>query len=251
MNKLKVGFFSFTEVIGGQHRAYNEWHMLDHMPEQFPIPGIAFGQRWVSTPACRAARLYEDVAVAEAHYLTCYYITEPIERTLTEFFDLAQQLRALGRFFAQRRGLMGGTFLLVKEYAAPRVLISAEAIPYRPQRGIIALVCDPVPGVDPDETGSWLDCALIPELLRVPGVAGVYSYIARMGERDAVFPDRSPAGRRVAVLYLDEAPLEVTAALRSLIGREGRLGAELEKRLRPVFVGPFETIQPWKWDWFE
>src|SRR5262245_10704660 len=70
MNKLKVGFFAFTEITGGQHRAYNEWHMLDHMPEQFPIPGIAFGQRWVSTPACRAARLYEDPALAPTHYLT-------------------------------------------------------------------------------------------------------------------------------------------------------------------------------------
>ena len=36
-NKVKLGFFSFTEVTDpGQHRAYNEWHQLDHMPEQHP-----------------------------------------------------------------------------------------------------------------------------------------------------------------------------------------------------------------------
>ncbi len=251
MNKLKLAFFSFTEIARGQHRAYNEWHMLDHMPEQFPIPGIAFGQRWVSTPACRAARLFEDAALAETHYLTCYYMTEPLERTLTDFFDLADQLRALGRFFAHRKGLMGGPFLLVKEYVAARVRISAEALPYRPNRGIAALVLDPVPGADADETGTWLDCALFPELLRVPGVAGAYSYTARAGGRDSVFASRNPAGRRVAVLYLDDDPLAVARALREPIGRGGRLSGELEKRLRPVFAGPFETITPWKWDWFE
>jgi hypothetical protein len=251
MNKLEVGFFAFTEITGGRHREYNEWHMLDHMPEQFPIPGIAFGQRWVSTPACRAARLFEDAAFAETHYLTCYYMTAPVEATLTQFYELADKLRALGRFFAHRRGIAGGPHLLVKEYAAARVLVSAESIPYRPNRGIFPIVCDAVPGVDADETGSWLDTLLIPELLRVSGVAGAYSYVARSGKRDSVFSNQSPAGRRIVVLYLDEDPLAVTAALRAVIGRGGRLGAELEKRLRPVFAGPLETIQPWKWDWFD
>ena len=56
-NKVKVGFFSFTEITDPtEHHSYNEWHMLDHMPEQYPLDGIAYGQRWVSTPACRAAR---------------------------------------------------------------------------------------------------------------------------------------------------------------------------------------------------
>ena len=39
-NKVKVGFFSFTEITDpAEHHAYNEWHQLDHMPEQFPLDG--------------------------------------------------------------------------------------------------------------------------------------------------------------------------------------------------------------------
>ena len=35
------GFFSFTEVTDpAEHRSYNEWHQLDHLPEQFPLAGI-------------------------------------------------------------------------------------------------------------------------------------------------------------------------------------------------------------------
>jgi len=52
MNKVRLGFFSFTEITDpGEHHSYNEWHQLDHMPEQFPLDGIAYGQRWVSTPS--------------------------------------------------------------------------------------------------------------------------------------------------------------------------------------------------------
>ena len=45
VNKVKVGFFSFTEVLDGRHREYNEWHLLDHMPEQFKLEGLHWGQR--------------------------------------------------------------------------------------------------------------------------------------------------------------------------------------------------------------
>ena len=59
----RLGFFSFTEITDpAEHHSYNEWHQLDHMPEQYPLDGIAYGQRWVSTPACRAARVGERAA---------------------------------------------------------------------------------------------------------------------------------------------------------------------------------------------
>ena len=62
MAKVRLGFFSFTEITDpSEHRSYNEWHQLDHMPEQYPLPGVVFGQRWVSTPACRRARAYDDI----------------------------------------------------------------------------------------------------------------------------------------------------------------------------------------------
>ena len=61
MAKVQIGFFSFTEITDpAEHRSYNEWHQLDHMPEQYPLAGVVFGQRWVSTPACRRARAYDD-----------------------------------------------------------------------------------------------------------------------------------------------------------------------------------------------
>ena len=39
--RSRRGFFSFTEVTDpAAHREYNEWHQLDHLPEQMPLGGI-------------------------------------------------------------------------------------------------------------------------------------------------------------------------------------------------------------------
>lgn len=40
-------FFSFIELTDPErHRGYNEWHQLDHRPENLLLPGVAWGDRW-------------------------------------------------------------------------------------------------------------------------------------------------------------------------------------------------------------
>jgi hypothetical protein len=212
-NKVKVGFFSFTEVTDpAEHRSYNEWHMLDHMPEQYPLRGIAFGQRWVSTPACRAARAASGPQFDPIHYVTLYLMTEPVADTLKEFYELGRYLHEVDRFHRQRRAHLSGPFPVEAIAAAPRVLISAAAVPYRPNRGVYVTVRDrAAPAIGPDALGA------------VPGVAGAWSF--------------ADDERRITVAWLDDDPLTVAGRL------DVAPGAEL--------AGPFETIVPWKWDWFD
>ncbi len=40
-DRVEAGFFSFTEVPDGVQAAYDEWHRLDHLPEQHAIPAVA------------------------------------------------------------------------------------------------------------------------------------------------------------------------------------------------------------------
>ena len=50
MNRVKVGFFSLSHASpSGDDRPYLEWHQMDHMPEQYQLPGMILGQRWAST----------------------------------------------------------------------------------------------------------------------------------------------------------------------------------------------------------
>ena len=212
-NKVKVGFFSFTEVTDRrEHRSYNEWHQLDHMPEQFPLRGVAYGQRWVSTPACRAVRASSGALLDPIHYVTLYLMTEPVDGTLREFLALGKELHEKDRFHHHRKAHLSGPFRLVASAVAPRVLISAEAVPYRPHRGVYVVVQAAEASTPSVETA-----------VDIPGVAGAWA-----------FADEQ---RRITVMWCDEDVLDVAARVGNVDGAE--------------FAGPFETITPWQWDWFE
>ena len=151
-----LGFFSFTEVTDpSAHEAYNAWHQLDHLPEQFTVDGITFGQRWVRSPRCRAAEASTSTLLEPFHYMTLYLMRD--EGVLPAFFALAERLRAEDRFFAARRALLSGPFDVVGRWAAPRVAVSPEAVPFRPSRGVYVVVGPPVDGA---------------ELVGQPGVGG-------------------------------------------------------------------------------
>ncbi len=227
-DKVKLGFFSFTEITDpDEHHSYNEWHMLDHMPEQYPLDGVLYGQRWVSTPACRAARLVSDPPLDSIHYVTLYLMAEPAERTLQEFMQLGRNLYKVGRFHLHRRAQLSGPFPLLGTDVAGRVLISAEAVPYRPNLGVyveVEALSEGPPAV--------VDEAHLEELCAVPGVAGAWS-----------FADEQ---RRVTVSWLDAPPLETCARIDPIVDRRRSFAS-----IATVFAGPLEAITPWKWDWFD
>jgi hypothetical protein len=228
INKVELGFFSFTEITDpGEHRSYNEWHMLDHMPEQYPLDGVAYGQRWVSTPACRAARFVSEPPLDSIHYMTLYLMTEPVERTLREFMQLGRDLYKVGRFHLHRRARLSGPFPFRDSAVAPRVLISAEAVPYRPNLGVYVEVEEL-----PDGRVTGDDAGHLTAVCAVPGVAGAWSF--------------ADDARRVTVSWLDAPPLEIRAHLDPIVARRRDASAT-----RTVFAGPFESITPWQWEWFE
>ena len=215
MNKVRLGFFSFTEITDpNEHRSYNEWHQLDHMPEQFPLPGIAWGQRWVSTPACRDARAVSGTRLDPVHYVTLYLMTDPVDETLRAFRALGRDLRERNRFHLHRHAHLSGPFSFAASAVASRVFVSAEAVPYRPNRGVYVVV-QPA-GASRVDIAEWCTIA---------GVAGAWSF--------------ADDERRISVAWCDEPPLAVAPAL--ALPREGDV----------EFAGPFETITPWEWDWFE
>jgi hypothetical protein len=239
LNKVKVGFFSFTEITDpGEHRSYNEWHQLDHMPEQYPLAGMAYGQRWVSTPACRAARRVDGDLLAPVHYLTLYLMTEPVETTLEQFHTLGGELRRLGRFHQHRRACLSGPFELEASGVAARVCISAEAVPYRPNCGAYVVVEDLGPdggeGPTPGE-------AELGELVAAAGVAGVWTFVSRAERAMAWRPGR----RRITVCFLDADPLAVSPSLDAVVSAWPRPSEQV------IHAGPYEAITPWRWNWFD
>jgi hypothetical protein len=212
--KVIAGFVSFTEVDGGHHGTYNTWHLYDHLPEQLPLHGIAWGQRWVLTPA-QSSRATAQPPLDRVHYVTLYLLAEPIEQTLEDFRALGQRLRTEGRFHLHRRSHLSGAMEVGAMRAAPHALVSAEAVPYRPNTGAhVRLTQDTTPPVA--------------SLVTLPGVAGVWTFAGM--------------DMQLTWCWLDADPVEVSEAI--------NLTAPAPTSAR--FDATLHTIDPrGPWDWFD
>ncbi len=232
VDRVDVGFFSFTEVPLPAHRAYNEWHQLDHLPEQYALPGIAHGERWVASPDCVAARIVDDDTLGRAQYLTLYLIGDPVEATIDAFGALAGELRKQDRFFEDRTALLAGGWRVAHAATSPRLPISPAVIPWRPAAGVFALVerndAATGPGLEP--------------LLEVDGVAGGWTFVPDPWLTRTWWVMRP---YRITVLWLDADPIATTTKLEPALRDRWQDTAST-----PVLAGPLRTITPGKWDWF-
>jgi hypothetical protein len=212
-----LGFFSFTEITDpAGHQAYNEWHQLDHLPEQFSLDGMLFGQRWVCTPECQQARVAVSPRLEPCHYVTLYLMRDA--DVLPSFFALGQHLHDVDRFFEARESHLSGAFALRERWVAPRVLVSEVVVPFRPSQGIYVVVGPPVDGA------AMVACA---------GVAGAWAFVD--GEE----------GRHITVGFIDGDLAAVAEELGRLYLADAAIAPKLE------WAGPFERIDPGTWDWFD
>ncbi len=218
--KATFGFVSFTEVEPGEHQSYNEWHLLDHLPEQLPLAGIVWGQRWVLTPELRAHCVAES-PLDRIHYVTLYLLAEPIEHTLVEFQALARSLRDLGRFHEHRTSHLSGPLAVESWRAAGRTHISGEAVPFRPCTGVHVRL-------------DRMEDSVAAPKLDVPGVAGVWTFV---GHQDLSPPELRPL--RATWCWLDGDPAATAEATGGMANPA-------------VFSGTLATVDPrGPWDWFE
>ena len=221
--ELAVFSLSASSPDGDDSR-YLRWHALDHLPQQYEIPGLLFGQRFVSTPACRAARAAQSERLAPVNHVVYYLFGgEPLGETLVEFFALRDRLIEIGRFPERLPSRLVAGCDLVGMHAAPRALVSADVVPFRPNRGIYLVV---------EQGAPWSD-EEVAAVLALDGVAGLWTFSPTTTESD----DLSKSGYGVTVVYLDEDPVEVARSINALLGSRV-----------PALAAPFVTLQPWEWE---
>jgi hypothetical protein len=243
MNRVKVGFFSLTSHSpSGDDRPYLEWHQLDHMPEQYQLPGLVAGQRWASTPSCRAARAAELGDWSSIEHVVCYLMGNPVDETIDEFLTLGRHLAELGRFPYAMPSRYAGGLRLLEAHAAPRVLVSAEVVPFRPHLGVYLVVEEPVDRAAQDAYLQWRHRELLPELVSVPGVAGAWTYATTPAIRRPAFTD---GNYRMTLCYLDEEPAAVGERLGSVLTQMAS-----HQPIRLLLAAPFESMVRWDWERF-
>jgi hypothetical protein len=259
--QARKAWFS-TAVLTDQtkHKLYNEYHQLDHQPENRALRGVIHGDRWVRTRACVDASTGDDPRFAATHYLVHYLFREPLDQSLQEWNELAVLSHQLGRFTANRYVTrpFRGFFVPVKTYRAAGVKLSDDAIPLAPSRGIYVSVSEVI-GRDRGELEdvfAWYDETLIPTLLECRGATGAMSFVDDPGITRHPDGSELPARNlplRIDLFYLEGDPLSFAAEVRARTP-EWRVDGVSRDRAsvdRTLFSGPMLTIRPWEWDWFE
>lgn len=253
----KLAFFSFVELTDQtQHRAYNEWHQLDHLPENRALPGVGWGDRWGRPPEFKDASTPLG-ALDAVDYVTMYWFREPLEQSIAEWNKLAEDSFQWGRGAllpgVERRFL--AFFTPVRGYASPRALVSPEVIPLRPHRGVhvsISRIHDQY-SAQTHAHYVWEDRVLMPKLLDVPGVAGAWTLSFSHHLKNTMpfggAATEAPGSYRARVLFFDGDPIEASSAAKSIerdLADRGEM--DLGVLTAPVFSSALKTLVPWQ-DW--
>ncbi len=230
-----------------QHRAENELFQLYHQPELRSRPAVAWADRWVSAPDCvgRSAVTPEG----RFDYASICWLRPPAHanaRALAEHFERAAQL---GLHSRGRAETTLDTFMVpLKGYVRRQALLSADALPFRPNTGVYLIVSRSHRHHDADaeDVFRWYDQTRIPDLLGCAGAVGAWTFAAR----EFYAPDRDLAKPmlRMTLVYLERDPLAFADDVAKLPAARLRDTRHVETIL---FAGPLRAIVPWQWDWFD
>jgi len=234
--QVTVGVFSMSSrsPTREEDARYFEWHLLDHLPEQYRLETIHHGARWTSTPECRAARPICGTPLDPVDHVVNYLLTPPVGPGMTKFWELYLALRDAGRMGPRLPRVHSGIYRIADKVTAPDVVSGADVLPWRPAQGVYLVVEEVTGGDDRPEE--------IRALSQLDGVAGAWWYAGGVDVERATQAE-SPPAYRVTVCYLDVRPLQVADSLAQTLQRRWDKGG-----IVPLLAAPLEIVVPWQWD---
>jgi hypothetical protein len=202
---------------GGRDVDYIRWHSLDHRPEQHRLAGLRGSLRLVSTPTCRGARAASDDRYDAVDHVMTYWFADPA--SLGSFMALGRALAVAGRMPLRLPSVEVASYQVAGAVAAPRVVVGADVVPWRPAVGVYLLL----------EQGA----AAAARLSEAEGVAGVWW--ATRTDGDVV--------TQLTHCFLDDDPVVVAGRLEPLLADRWRTG-----EVQALLAAPFFSVVPYAWD---
>ena len=234
MIRVKAAFFSFTPPAPpDDDGSYLRWHLLDHMPEQYQLPGIQLGLRYLADGPYLQGAHRRRRSLADIGNLVNYLVGDPVQGTLDDFMPLGRRLprrvasRSAGLAPLHIRRCCAGT----RRRGAR--LAGGGALPAAPRR----------PRVVEEPAGASRLAAVAPHRpppgrARFPGVAGVWMYGST---QHWSLHRRSAASRSTRRSSTSTTTRLWSARLRPLLEERWATGV-----VRPLFAGPLRSMVEWE-----
>ncbi len=259
----QIAFLSLSRArTAAMHRALNQWHQLDHRPENLALAGVAWGERFVLTPAAAEQAVGRD-GFADFHYANIYWLDEPHRESIATWAEFAEQSFREGRrpdLPLVDRAYMD-FFRLVGTAASSGLRMNPRSLVFRPGTGMLMFATSLPAVLDREQQHArfaWELDVLLPGLVEVPGVAAAWCLQSDTALAPPTWAAREAANgtseERIMRLIMVSTEIDAPATVLERV-RSGEVGEALRPPItlpgRMDFQGSLETITPWQWDWFD
>lgn len=257
----QVAFLSLAKARHPRmHRAINEWHQLDHRPENLALEGVAYGERFVRTPQLAAAA-HGTGRFEDFDYATLYWLDEPAESAIDVWAAFAEQSMREGRrpdVDLIDRPYME-FFRTVGHLAAPGSRLNPRAQHFRPATGVV-MIANTLPAdasrSDLHRQHAWELDTVLPALAQVPGFAAGWVLHSDPSLAPSAWRTRESAGPaentevvRLTWILTEAEPVHAVAD--RIREAHAGLAVPADVRSHLQHLGAAETITPWQWSWFD
>jgi hypothetical protein len=220
---------------------YNRWYDLDHLPEHISKGDVVTARRYVADPVLRSTKGTEASEALGGHppYATIYFFGGPLDFTTDEAKSLWTEkdkiIRRAGRYWKDGRVPYHGYWRLADARARPSSLISREAIPHLPHRGVIVALGRAPSSERRDDAVRWWTETQLVDLFSVPGLLGALRFDPADEGAD---PDQI-----LHVLLCEDRPIEVMERIQKARKYQTAVGRY------PAHGGAYESIAflPYEW----
>jgi hypothetical protein len=233
--------------IHREHRRFNRWYDLDHLPEHVSKGDVVSGQRYVATgPTRRAAGvLAGPLTSGHPAYATIYSFGGPLDfrddEALDGWRDKDRTIVKAGRYWLPGNVCHSSAWRTVEAHARGSLPISADAVPHLAHRSIVLSIGRVT---DAARAAAWWEATQRDAILDLDGVLA----IRRLAPADA-----EGADLMLHIILSERDPVSTVGALaelraaQGLTGRFPAHGGEYEQ----VALLPYERIVPFQYDFVD
>jgi hypothetical protein len=223
---------------------YNRWYDLDHFPEHLSKADVVGGRRYVAPPALRGLpESVEGELIGHPPYATAYFLGEGFESEEAAAGWLAKDRTIVkaGRFWRDGRPAFTGRWRLDGVARHPSVLVSDEATPFLPHRGLIVAVGRAASAEQRGDALRWWADVHLPDLFASNAILAALRFMPIDGGQEdmilhLLFCEQDPAGAMTAI-----------AAARPYHRGVGRFPDHRASYEELAFL-PYRTIVPFEYD---
>jgi hypothetical protein len=224
---------------------YNRWYELDHFPEHLSKSDVVGGRRYVAPLALKDLPESVQGELTEGHpgYATAYFLGEGFDsdEAAAGWLSKDRTVVKAGRFWRNGKATFVGRWRLDGVARRPSVLVSDEATPFLPHRGVIVALGRASSAQSRAQALSWWRDVYLPDLFSTNAILAALRFEPiDAGQEDLI----------LHLLYCESDPVQAMATIATARPYQRGVGRFPDHRgsYEELAFLPYRTIIAFEYD---